>query len=336
MDDVTRTPDRRQPALPLDLEEATPLPFDDEADRPLDLLLTARGRRAVGASDLPALEVVPDPDAGAAASSSAPLDGAAGGSRLLAGEEDPSDTRPSQARALRRAGRATAEIAERLQVDELLVRAWIADVSPAAARGHQRVARQRGASATRAASLADRGPRDRSRADRSRADRGHADPEGAERRLEEHRTGFELARAAAREEARRSFLQDPDFAAVVGILSGIAEFDPHAVTLTTATPALVTRVIGWIRQRLDVEPGRVRVVLRIGPRVAGDLAAHRWAKHLEVDRSRVAVASWRSAPAADAEQVLVRLADPSAAATLAGWCDALLEPSGTGPADVAF
>ena len=43
-----------------------------------------------------------------------------------------------------------------------------------------------------------------------------------------------------------------------------------------------------------------------------------------------------SAPTPDAIEALLRVADASAAATLAGWCDALLDPSLDDPADLAF
>jgi len=168
-----------------------------------------------------------------------------------------------------------------------------------------------------------------------RSSRGPGDG-GAGGGDDHHRTAFELARAAARDEARRSRLADPEFAGGIGLLAGVAEIDPHAVTITTVEPEVASAALRWLRGQLDIDPNRVRVVLRVGPRVAGDLAAHRWARQLEVARDGVAVASWRQAPNDDVEQVLLRIADPTVAATVAGWRDALLAPPGDDPADVAF
>ncbi|MFA9429582.1 hypothetical protein [Egicoccus sp. AB-alg2] len=99
-----------------------PLPFDDEADQPIPFALTARARRTVAPDTLPPLTVVDAPTVRAPATR--PTDPA---------DEDPSDTRPARARALRRAGLGAATIAKRLQVDELLVRAWIGQTLAAVA-----------------------------------------------------------------------------------------------------------------------------------------------------------------------------------------------------------
>ncbi len=325
-----------QPALPFELPLEAPLPFDDEADRPVDLALTARARRAVAPADTPALRLVTGtPETGTslprpasserdAAAFDAPTAGS--GSPGVRTDEDPSDTRPSRARALRRAGRTPSRIAQQLGVDELLVRAWVADVAPR--RDRRRSGGATGEDRTMAHAAATAAPH---------VSVQPGQPEGSRAEVvDDHRTAFELARATAREEARRERLRDPDFAGGIGLLAGIAEVDPHAVTITSVDADVSVTALRWIRRQLAIAPERVRVVLRIGPRVAGDLAAHRWAKVLEVPRERVAVASWRHAPTDDAEQVLLRIADPTAAATIAGWRDALLAPPGDDPADVAF
>lgn len=341
-----------QPPLPLELPFEAPLPFDDEVDQPVDLILTARARRVVAPSDLPALRLVSEPaapaapaeeaggteaggqvDGGAAVSRRAPRAAPAVTRHPARVDDDPSDTRPSRARALRRAGRPASKIAEQLGVDELLVRAWVADVAPRHARrggGRGPV----GAAAVSAPAVAGGQRAGRGSTSASRAEPG-AVRSGSDD-ADEHRTAFELARAAARDEARRERLADPAFAGGIGLLAGVAELDPHAVTITTVDPEVSVAALRWIREQLPIAPERVRIVLRIGPRVAGDLAAHRWAKLLEVPRERVAVTSWRHAPADDAEQVLLRIADPTAAASIAGWRDALLSPPGDDPADVAF
>lgn len=281
-----------------------PLPFDDEADRPIGLALTARARRVVAPEELPELRVV---DAGAPST------------------PDPSDTRPSRARALRRAGRSLSDIARSLQVDELLVRAWVADVSAA---GRRRRGRTPAAGPSESPTIP---VASRPAASAHRTAGGAASDE-----VDDRRTAFELARAAAADQARCERLGDPDFTGGLGLLVGLAEIDLHAVTVTTAQPPLAEALLRWLRRHLDLDPQRVRLVLRIGPRVAGDLAAHRWARQLGLPRERVAVAIWRDAPSDDAEAVLVRVADPTVAATVAGWRDALLAPPGSDDLDLAF
>lgn len=343
MDELNRThqagpePDRSeaQPALPFELPLEAPLPFDDEADQPVDLALTARARRVVAPAEMPALRLVtatpatrspqPGPDPSERDAVAVRHPSAQPRTPPERVDDDPSDTRPSRARALRRAGRKPSRIAQELGVDELLVRAWVADVAPRRARRRD--------GGTKGEVSATTSPAATPATPHASVQRGQTD--GAEV-VDDHRTAFELARVAARDEARRERLHDPDFAGGIGLLAGIAELDPHAVTITSVEPDVVVAALRWIRKQLVVAPDRVRVVLRIGPRVAGDLAAHRWAKVLEVSRERLAVASWRHAPTEDAEQVLLRIADPTAAATIAGWRDALLAPPGDDPADVAF
>ncbi len=276
-----------------------PLPFDDGADRPVDVVLTARARRVVAPTDLPDLRVVDD----------GPVE-----------TPDPSDTRPSRARALRRAGRSVASIAQALQVDELLVRAWVADVRGGRSR--------RGSAAT----STDGGPTSIPRNAAASARSSQAPTE----EVDEHRLAFELARADARDEARRTRLADPDFAAGLGVLVGLAEVDVHAVMITAADTRLVRFALDWLREHADLDPHRVRLVLRIGAAVAGDLAAHRWARELGLPKEGIAIASWRKAPRDDDEQALLRIADPTLSAAIAGWRDALLTPGGEDDADIAF
>jgi hypothetical protein len=281
-----------------------PLPFDDEADDPIPFALTARARRTVAPDHLPPLEVVPDRPAPATPTR-----------RTGDGEDDghlddPTDTRPARARALRRAGIPVARIAAQLGVDDLAVRAWTGDVAadPDAEAG---------------------------------ADGGTAIPRACvpvlARELDEDRVAFELARAAARDHALGRLADDPTFAAGVGLVAALAEVDTHAVTLVSPHPEVVGRLLGWLVTHAALDPARVRVVLRLGPDVAGDLARHRWAAGLGVPVDRITHTRWRGAPAPDASDALVRLHDPALAATVAGWRDALLTPpTGDDPADVAF
>ncbi|MCC5950128.1 MAG: hypothetical protein JJT89_16885, partial [Nitriliruptoraceae bacterium] len=112
-----------QPAL-----FAAPLPFDDEADEPIAYALTGRARRHLAPDEVPALVVV-EPPAWSSTDRSRPPDDAA----TLA--EDPTDTRPARARALRRAGVAAADIARQLDTDPVLIRAWVGEVAPAPGAG---------------------------------------------------------------------------------------------------------------------------------------------------------------------------------------------------------
>jgi hypothetical protein len=278
------------------------LPFDEAADRPIPFSLTARARRVVAPQALPPLTVVP----------SGPRRAARGWNGTLAprpardrdegpgAAELPGDTRPARARALRRAGVGTAAIARKLAVDELLVLAWVGDavVAPTAA--------------TAAPSTTEPAP-------------DH-----------EETTGFALARAAAADEARELVRTDAAFAAGLGLVAAVVATDTHAATFATTRLELAARIIVWLRDRAGVEPGSLRVVLRLGAGAAGDLARHRWAETLGVPVTGVVHTRWHGAPAPDAVEALVRIPDPATAATLAGWCDALLDPTGGGSADPAF
>jgi hypothetical protein len=280
------------------------LPFDDEADHPIPFALTARARRTVAPDQLPPLEVVPDRRGD--------------GQRPPAVDEDddghledPTDTRPARARALRRAGVPVARIASQLRVDDLAVRAWTGDTTVGTDDGDRRTDPAAGGT--------------------------HASDADSSLALDDERTAFELARAAAREDALDRLTSDAGFAAGVGLVAALAEVDAHAVTLASPHPEVIGRLLAWLATNADVEVARVRVVLRIGPDVAGDLARHRWAARTGVPVDRISHTRWRGAPAPDATDALVRFHDPALAASVAGWRDALLAPpSDHDPADVAF
>jgi hypothetical protein len=278
------------------------LPFDDAADRPIPFSLTARARRVVAPQGLPPLTVVPsEPETPAPAHARTPQAHDRTSPPRRREDDDPpgerpGDTRPARARALRRAGVGPAAIARKLDVDELLVRAWVGDAVVAAVPA----------------------PPEQEPADDQEA------------------TAFALARAAATEEARGLVRTDAGFAAGLGLVAAVMATDPHAATFATTRPDLAARIIGWLCARAGVQPGALRVVLRLGPGVAGDLARHRWAEELGVPVAGVVHTRWHGAPAPDAVEALVRIPDPRVAATLAGWCDALLEPAGGDAADLPF
>ena len=274
-----------------------PLPYNDEADEPIAFSLTARARREVAPHDLPRLRVIRD-----GAPGREPDHGPDTGEL-----EEPGDTRPARARALRRAGLAVEAIADQLDTDELAVRAWVGDVvvHPGARGG------------TRAG--------------------GQPPPTMARPRSDEQQTAFELARAAARDEVAGRLASDAPFAAGLGLAAALVDIDLHAITARTTQLEVAARLLEWLRDHLAVEVSRVRVVLRLGAGVAGDLARHRWASELGLPPVQISHTRWRGAPTPDTVEALVRVADPTAAATLAGWRDALLSPAdGQGPADVAF
>jgi hypothetical protein len=289
--------DRHDPTATASTTEAQqPLPFDDEADRPIPFALTARARRTVAPDGLPPLEVVRD------RVPTAPRKEPAGAPRRDRDDDgaldDPTDTRPARARALRRAGVAVARIARQLRVDELTVRAWTGDVV-----------------STDEPALDVPDPTDE----------------------HDERVAFELARAAAREDALDRLRDDAGFAAGVGLLAAVAEIDPHAVTVVSAHAEVVARVLSWLDEHAEVPVARARVVLRLGPDVAGDLARHRWAAASGLPVDRITTTRWRGAPSPDATDALVRLHDVGLAAAVAGWRDALLRPPVEhDPADVAF
>ena len=311
MDDTTRAHPRARTGTD-DVDDGgrqQPLPFDDAADDPIAYQLTARARRQVAPDALPDLRIVdgaaPDTTTARPPARPAPVRDVPDGDLDL-----PGDTRPSRARALRRAGVALTTIADQLDVDELIVRAWIGDVTVHPAAGRRTSARR---------------PRRSGVPNGSTATASSAtDGASGEAALDERRLRFETTRATARDAAAARMATDPAFAAGLGLLAGLAVIDEHAVTVTTSRPDVAARLQGWLVDHARADRDQVRVVLRLGPGVAGDLARHRWAQALGLPPEQVVHTRWRGAPRADAEEALVRLPDRELAATLAGWRDALL------------
>lgn len=284
-----------QTTLPFEQDPPCALPFDDEADRPVDFVLTARARRVVAPASVPALSVVSGP-----------------------ADDDPSDTRPARARALRRAGSAVSDIAAALHVDDLLVAAWVGDL-PAAGPGRPPSRGSRAAAVLRAPVATS--------PDTSRVGTRTGRVAG------EVRLG-EIRRDAATA-ARQRLLADPRLAVDAGLLAGVVTVDSHAAVFRTSRRQLAARLVNWSYEQAEAQPRDVRVVLRLGADVPADIARHRWAAELGLGLEQVAATRWRQAPGPDAEEALVRLSDPAVAARLAGWCDAVLQPD-LDPADVAF
>lgn len=286
------------------------LPLEEPSRQPIPFELTARARRVVAPGSLPDLSVLRGPSDG---------DEHPPGS--------PGDTRPARARALRRAGLGYASIAAELGLDEAVVRGWCGAVAPGRRRTRLRPVAGRAAGAAPRDDVvpghADHGPGGSDSAtvgagmDRSDAAAVDADA----------RAGVEGARtsAAARLATEAAFARD------AGLVVGAAELDRHAVTVRVGDRGLAAAVLGCLRRWADLDPRRVRVVLRLTPDAAADIAEHRWAEALALPRERVAHTRQRDAAGAVA-QATIRIADPELAITLSGWRQALLEAVGDRPA----
>lgn len=279
------------------------LPFDEGSDEPIAFALTARARRVVAPHALPALRVVPQvpTSTGGLEAPGDPTRDAtdAGTSADPAPEDEASDTRPARARALRRAGARPTAIASQLGVDPVVVRAWTDGV-----RGVAHV------TALPVPTAAD-----------------DAEAEDAARRA-----AFASERTTARARGRAHLAARPDLSGGLGVLAACTEAAPDGVTVTTTDPRVAAAALRWVAEVLGTPTDRWRTVLRLGERAAADLAVHRWATSLGVPRERVRTTRWAGTADPHAEEVRCRLPDPVVAATVAGWCDALLD----GPEDVAF
>lgn len=303
----------QQPSLPLEVDGPTaaatthraapptprPTGADDADDRPIAFGLTARARRAVAPTDLPALRVVGPPPAAPASPAPSPVapevgplltPRPSGATAEPAEDEEAGDTRPARARALRRAGARPAAIATQLGVDPLLVRAWTDGV-----RGVAHVT----AVATPRAGVVD---------------------EDAARRA-----AFASRRTAARRDARLRLVAAPSWVGGLGVLAACTEVAPDAATLTHTDPRVAATAVRWADEVLGVPPTRWRAVLRLGERAAADLARARWGAALGLPPERLRTTRWAGVAEADAEEVRLRLPDPVLAATLAGWIDAVLD-----------
>jgi hypothetical protein len=189
------------------------------------------------------------------------------------------------------------------------VRAWIDDVPVARRRGGGATGTRSGA-ARELAAVATGAADDDVHAD----DRHRREVEQHERRRHEERLAV-----------RRRLAEDPGFAAEVGLVAAVGDVEPTAVTLHGPRAALLGRALAGLVTVAGVDPARVRVVLRVGREVAGDLARHRWAEALGVSVERIVVTRWAQAPTGDAVDALIRIPDAEVAARVAGWTDALLD-----------
>lgn len=252
-------------------DEAVPvqerLPLDD----PVPYRLTAQGRRVVAPSTVPSLRVVGHTD----------LDEEEGTARV-------------RARALRRAGGHTLDIAEELGVEPLHVEAWVADlpVPVGAAR-----ARRRGQL------------------------RVVADDEDTSNAAEV-RQRWQEAAEEGRAEADERLADEPGLRSGLGIVSGLLEPDPHALVLAGEHLPLLGAAWSWVRATMQV-PVTCRVLVRHEPGVAGDRVAHEVAATLGTEVS--AVATTRDAGRVGRSPLVrLRVSDPVLAGRVLGWQRALL------------
>ena len=273
-DDVS--PDRSDGSVPRDglvwgddvpVQERLPL------DEPVPYRLTPRGRATVAPGSVPSLRVVDG--------AHTDLDEVAGTARV-------------RARALRRAGAHTLDIAEELDVDPLYVEAWVGDlpVPPGATRARRR-----------------------------RQLRVVADGDGGSGA--DARSAWRAAAEAGREEAVARLAREPGLHSGLGIVSGLLEPDPHAFVLAGEHLPLLGAAWAWVRATMDVPPAAARVLVQHEPGVAGDRVAHEAAAALGVDVAAVATTR-DGGRLGRPPRVRLRVSDPELAGRVAGWQRALL------------
>lgn len=268
------------------------LPLDLDPDEPVPFRLTPKARRLVAPETVPDLEVVQGEYGDEVGAVPEDLD-------------DPHDPRSARARALRRGGMSVADIARRLDVDELAVRTWTGDL---ATSGRRR-------------------PRLHAVAPVRPAPPG---PDDADERLARRRATYERVREQARSQGAVR-LAEPAFARGLAFTVAAAELDGHAVLVSVRDRDVAAVVCRWLVDHAGADVRDLRVVLRLGSTDRSDLVVHRWAEALGLPVDRVSRTRWRSAPADDAVEAMVRVADVSVAARVAGWRDVLLgdgQPSG--------
>lgn len=281
---------RRPPHGPADPDPAAEdaaqgvLPLDLDPDEPVPFRLTPKARRLVAPESVPDLEVVRDGDEVGAVPDDL---------------DDPHDPRSARARALRRGGMSVAEIARRLDVDELVVRTWTGDL---AASGRRRPR-------LRAVAPVRPGP--------------SSGTDDADQRLARRRATWARVRDQAREQGAIR-LAEPAFARGLAFTVAAAELDDHAVLVSVRDRDVAAVVCRWLVDHAGADTRDLRVVLRLGSSDRSDLVVHRWAEALGLPVDRVSRTRWRSAPSDDAVEAMLRVADVSVAARVAGWRDVLL------------
>lgn len=245
-------------------------------DEPVPYRLTPQGRRAVAPDAVPTLRVVDGRHVD--------LDEVAGTARV-------------RARALRRAGAHTLDIADELGADPLHVEAWVADLPVPLDAGRSR--RRRMLRVVEQVDDADGEDREAARQRwRRAADDGHA-------------------------EAVERLAAEPGLRSGLGIVSGLLEPDPHALVLAGEHLPLLAAAWSWVRASMEVRPSLARVLVRHEPGVAGDRVAHETAAALGAEVSAVSTTR-DSGRAGRTPLVRLRVSDPELAGRVLGWQRALL------------
>lgn len=283
-DDTRHTTETADPADVAETDDTGELVWDESVpvqerlplDEPVPYRLTPQGRRAVAPGDVPSLRVVDGRHVD--------LDEVAGTARV-------------RARALRRAGAHTLDIADELGADPLHVEAWVADLPVPAGAGRSRQRRR-----LRVVPEADAEvPRDR----------------------EEIQRQWREAADAGRTEAVGRLAAEPGLHSGLGIVSGLLEPDPHALVLAGEHLPLLAAAWSWVRATMEVRPAAARVLVRHEPGVAGDRVAHETAAALGIEVS--AVSTTRDGGRAGRPPLVrLRVSDPVLAGRVLGWQRALL------------
>jgi len=261
--------------------QTLPLPFDDGIDDAVPFVLTAAAHREVLGRT-----VRPVP----AATGRRPQPGPAGAAALqsddAAGAGDGSELVRAQSRALLRSGMPIATIAAALGTDVRCVERWTADLGDELARRRRR-----------------RGPL-RSRSAPAGAASGG--PVG----------GDPLANV---DERSRDGLPVTD-RHLAGLVYALAHVDVDGVAIVHDRIEPVAELVRAIRERMDVDPSRIRVAVRVGPDVPVDRARTVTAERLGVDPVTVVVG--RSAvPGARDLELRVDIRDAGVAEQLRRWRD---------------
>ena len=254
-------------------------------DEPVPFRLTTAGRRLVAPDDEPTLRVVaPRPTSVGPGGDPTDLDELDAGAR-------------ARARAMRRGGMATLDIAERLDADPIHVEQWVADL-PGPSRRRRRLTAVPGG--------------------------GGADPEAA---ASAARAGVVAAWRAARDdgrlEAERRLSARPGLRGGLGVLAALLEPDQHALLLTGDDLEMLAAAWRWAVTTVDAADGPVRVLVRHDPTASADRAGREVADALGLPPAVVTTTrdpSRTGRPPA----VRVRVADPVLAGRVAGWRRALL------------
>jgi len=225
-----------------------PLPFDGEDDGPVPFVLTGLARREVTPERVPALRVVGlGPATGAPEVDPAPPSG-------LGAEEDgadPHDTRPAQARALRRSGMPVPTIAAAIGVEATQVEVWVTDVEPV----RRRRARSTAGTAPRTSVALPAAP--------------------------------DAAWVGARACELRSTMDPLRLGLVAGLARAIAAVEGDLVSIVNDDVEVVARLVDLLREDVPIPTDRLRVALRVSAPVAIDRVRADVARLLGVDSARV-------------------------------------------------